>query len=745
MRTVTNLPRFAARRCVFTLALCLLACSNRNDAPVHAEPSPPAVVARPQPRAPAVPRTREYFEPDDTEDFGFNEVDGSFGFEPVDAELPEPFVIDGGRPTSVTVRDTIGPYLSTRAATLAAYTKTGGLLILTRLDGSTQVHRVDHPLGLREQLTFGPGNVVQASFDPLGSGAILFRADLDGNERYDVHHLELDTRKLRPLSVPGTHTRAYLTDRSGDILLSSYSEDGSETIISVLDVDGSPPRELFRGPGSWMLGGVSPDETRLVLREYEAADDEALDLLELDSGRVTRLYGGAPGQVCKSASFSPDGRTLDVLTNRGGDFVSLWQYELDDGSWTELTPKRKWDIEAVARSPNGKRVAVVANEDGASVVYLLDGGGKKLSTVSRSGGVVRDLRFVDSRHVIATVSSSRAPADVYAFDVLDKQATRWTKSEIGGLHPDRFIEPSVVRFESFDGREIPALYYRPRGPGPFATIIYAHGGPESQIRPSFKPFLQYLAAQRNIAVIAPNLRGSTGYGLSYMGLDDGRQRMDAIADVGALLDWIDAQPELIGERVGIVGVSYGGFVTLASLIEYGERLVAGATIVGVADIEEMLLNTAEHRRSLRRREYGDERDEATLTWMREVSPLRRAAEIVQPLFIVHGVNDSRVPVDSATKLADTVREAGGEVWLLLAQRAGHSVQESSSRDEYLQRLATFLERHLLAPPRELADTHEGEGEADQAEAEADEASEIDAGALEQTEADDDAASEPATP
>jgi dipeptidyl aminopeptidase/acylaminoacyl peptidase len=686
------------KRSVVLLALALLACHKTENQPNYAETPP---VAEPVKRSitPRPTPTRVYFEPGDGEDPGFTDVGSIFGFEPVDATLSDAFVFEGGRPTSVTVLDTIEPYLSTRSARLFSYAKDGGVLILTQLGGTTQVHRVEHPLGHREQLTFGPGNVAQTSFDPLDSASIFYRADRAGSERYSVHHLELDTRKLRALTPPDAHTRGYMTTRTGDILLSSYSEDGTETIITVLDASGSPPLEVFRGPGAWTLNSVASDGRRLLLREFKAADEVSLDLLDLDSGQLTRLYGGKPGEVCKAATFLPDGSGVDLLANRGGDFISLWRLELDGAVWTELTPNRSWDIEAFARQSSGKRIAVVANEDGASVIYMTDPGKRSLREVARPGGVVQDLRFSDSRHLLATVSSPRAPADVYEYDTSNGKAVRWTKSEVGGLHSDHFITPTVIRFRSFDGREIPADYYRPRGEGPFATVIYIHGGPERQARPSFNPFFQYLAAQRNVAVISPNLRGSTGYGLAYMGLDDSTKRMDVIADVGALLDWITAQSELAEDRVAIIGVSYGGFVTLASLIEYGDRLVAGANIVGVADIEGLLLNTGEYRRPLRRREYGDERDEATAAWMREVSPLRRAAEITQPLFIAHGINDPRVPVAIAEQLAATLREGGSEVWLLLAQREGHSVQETGTHAELFRRLATFLERFLLAPPR----------------------------------------------
>jgi dipeptidyl aminopeptidase/acylaminoacyl peptidase len=727
-----------ARRCSVLLALALLACAKFQAQPNYVETSA-AAEATNEPGAPTSTPTRVYFEPGDAEDPGFNEAEGVFGFEPVDATLPDAFVFEGGRPTSVTVLDTIEPYLSTRSASLVSYNKDSGALILTRLGGTTQVHRVDHPLGAREQLTFGPGNVVQASFDPLDSASIFYRADLEGSERYSVHHLELDTRKLRSLTPNGGHTRSYMTTRTGDILLSSYSEDGTETIITVLDADGSPPHEVFRGPGAWTLSSVAPDGQKLLLSEFKAADDVSLDLYEIDSGRLTRLYGGVSGEVCKAASFSSDGSAVDLLANHGGDFISLWRLELDRGAWTELTPKRSWDIESFARQSD-KRIAVVANEDGASVIYTVDSGKRALREIARPGGVVQNLRFSDSRHLLATVSTPRAPSDVWEYDIGDRQAVRWTKSEIGGLHPDSFITPSVIRFRSFDSREIPADYYRPRGQGPFATVIYVHGGPEAQSRPSFNPFFQYLAAQRNVAVIAPNLRGSTGYGLAYMGLDDATKRMDVIADVGALLDWITAAPELAEDRVAIVGVSYGGFVTLASLIAHGDRLVAGANIVGVADIEGFLLNTGEYRRDLRRREYGDERDRATVEWMREVSPLRRAAAITQPLFIAHGVNDPRVPVGIAEQLGATVREAGGEVWMLLAQREGHTVQETGTQGELLRRLATFLERFLLAPPRPArvradVDAGElGEREADESEARGGEVREPEVGEAEAIEA-----------
>jgi dipeptidyl aminopeptidase/acylaminoacyl peptidase len=267
---------------------------------------------------------------------------------------------------------------------------------------------------------------------------------------------------------------------------------------------------------------------------------------------------------------------------------------------------------------------------------------------------------------------------------------------MGGLSKSRLVEPELVRFETFDGREIPAFYYRPAGPGPFPALISIHGGPESQARPSFSSSIQYLVNESGIAVLVPNVRGSSGYGKAYLSLDNGMLREDSVKDIGALLDWIGTRPELDARRVGVTGGSYGGYMVLASLVHFGNRIVAGTDVVGISSFITFLESTAEYRRDLRRVEYGDERDPEMRAHLEKISPLRRAGEIRSALFVAQGANDPRVPAGEAEQIVSAVRAAGQDVWYLLAKNEGHGFRKKENSDLYLQLMVLFFEKHLLA-------------------------------------------------
>jgi len=271
---------------------------------------------------------------------------------------------------------------------------------------------------------------------------------------------------------------------------------------------------------------------------------------------------------------------------------------------------------------------------------------------------------------------------------------QWTRS---GLSDLRFVAPERVRIESFDGLEIPGFLYRPRGDGPHPVLVWLHGGPESQFRPAFHPIIQYLVVESGFAVLAPNVRGSSGYGRGYLALDNGRRRGDAIRDVGAVLDWIRTAPGLDAARVGVYGASYGGFLTLAALAEYGDRLAAGCEAVGISDIVTFLEGTSVYRQESRRLEYGDERQGALREYLRSISPLARAERIGRPLFVAHGAKDPRVPVKEAEQIVKAVRERGADVWYMLAPDEGHGFRRRRTRDLFYQLMVAFFERHLTEP------------------------------------------------
>ena len=273
--------------------------------------------------------------------------------------------------------------------------------------------------------------------------------------------------------------------------------------------------------------------------------------------------------------------------------------------------------------------------------------------------------------------------------------TRWTESEVGGLDTTAFRVPELIRYPTFDmdgaeQREIPAWVYKPAGKGPHPVVISIHGGPEGQSRPSFSSTYQMWIEKLGVAVIRPN-----GYGKTYVGLDNGFKREDSVKDIGALLDWIETQPDLDKDRVAVFGGSYGGYMVLASAVHYSDRLAAAVDIVGISNFVTFLENTQDYRRDLRRVEYGDERDPAMRAHLEKISPLNNVDQISVPMFIVQGENDPRVPVTEAAQVVEALREQGHTVWYMNALNEGHGYRKRENRDIYQQATVLFLQKHLV--------------------------------------------------
>jgi dipeptidyl aminopeptidase/acylaminoacyl peptidase len=349
----------------------------------------------------------------------------------------------------------------------------------------------------------------------------------------------------------------------------------------------------------------------------------------------------------------------------------------------------------------------VTNEDGASRLYLLNTRNHRYSSVEKIPlGLISNLDFSpDGRRLAVTLSTSQTPSDVYVLELGRRpesagRLVRWTFSEVGGLDPKHFAEPELLHYPTFDLREdkqrkVPAFIYRPRGAGPHPVIIHVHGGPEAQYRPGFSGHAQMWVAELGAAVIAPNIRGSTGYDLDYLALDNDFRREDAIRDIGALLDWIAGQPDLDQDRVAIYGASYGGYVVLASAVMYSDRLRAGVDVVGISNFVSFLENTEDYRRAFRRYEYGDERDPEMRAYLERISPLSNADRINIPLLVVQGRNDPRVPASESEQIVKALRDRGQPVWHIEALNEGHGYERKENRRVYEQAAVLFLRQYLL--------------------------------------------------
>jgi dipeptidyl aminopeptidase/acylaminoacyl peptidase len=320
--------------------------------------------------------------------------------------------------------------------------------------------------------------------------------------------------------------------------------------------------------------------------------------------------------------------------------------------------------------------------------------------------LIHDLHFDRSgRRLGMTLESAQQPRDAWTYDIERAQLVRWTRSETGPVDPARYVDSKLIRYPTWDRahdaadprarskpRAIPAWVYRPRGPGPHPVIIDIHGGPESQARPGFDAFRQYLVNELGYAVIAPNVRGSAGYGKGWLQLDDGMLREDAVRDIGSLLVWIGAQRDLDAKRVVVMGGSYGGYMTLAALVQYGDRLRGGVDVVGISSFVSFLQNTSAYRRDQRRVEYGDERDPRMRAFLTRISPLTHAAMIRKPLLVIQGLNDPRVPASESAQLVARVRANRGEVWYVAAKDEGHGFRKQGNRDYARATTAAFLRR-----------------------------------------------------
>ena len=590
-------------------------------------------------------------------------------------------------------------YQNARSASLFDVAPDGNaMLVGTRFASTVQLHLVSRPLGAREQLTFGKEPVRAARFAPGDPRSIYYLSDVGGAEQYQLYRLDRRTGRSELLTDGKSRHEGLVVSRDGRRLAyGGTGRNGKDTDVYVAET--ARPQEARRvveAEGSFFPVAFSPDGGRLLVTQFRAISDADLLLVDVATGARRSLLAGK-GSV-RDAAFSADGRAVYVVTDRASDLNALVRVELarSPAEPHPVAPGVATDVEQVAVAPDG-RVAFTSNRDGYSLLHVLDPGTGRVSEVPFPRGVADVIRFPVGRsdRLAVALSQPAAPLDVYAVDLKGGRIERWTRSEVGGLDPATFVEPELVRYPSSGGVEVPAFLYRKPGAGRRPVVVLWHGGPEAQFRPTFGPFVQFLATELGLAVLAPNVRGSDGYGKRYLALDDGVRREEALADIGATFDFVATRPDLDAARLAVYGGSYGGYMVLASMAFFGDRVRAGVDVVGISSIPTFLRSTAEYRRDLRRPEYGDERVPEVLAVQERISPLNHAEKLRAPLFVVQGKNDPRVPQSEAEQIARAVREKGKEVWYLLALDEGHGFQKKENRDVLAAAVALFLEKQLL--------------------------------------------------
>jgi acetyl esterase/lipase len=630
------------------------------------------------------------------------------------AQLPTPvhqergnLVLEGIPAPDAALAERLERYLHARQASFLDWLSDGGMLIATRFGDVDQIHRLASPLAMREQLTFY-AEPISGARAPQNAGAegFAFLKDEGGDENAQIYYYRLADHSARLLTHGKSLHGSAIWSRDGErIAFYGNDRDGLSFDIYVADVGaGGTPRLLVGGSeDTWYPLDWSIDDRKLLLWKYFSVSESYLYIADVATGELTPLDTTNRKLGIRSARFAPDGRGVYVVSDEDGEFSQLHYVDLVTHASRKLTAHIPWDIDSFDASSDGRYLAYVANVDGASRLTVIDNAQKlELAPPGIPDGHIYDVRFDRTgRRLAFSAESAQAPRDVYVYDLQKNALERWTHSEAGPLDARTFVGAERIRYPTWDRvdgrpRLISAYLYQPRTPGPHPVIISIHGGPEAQYRPDFDAFTQFLVNELGYVVIAPNVRGSSGYGKSFLALDNGVLREDAVKDIGSLLVWIGLQRELNRDRVVVMGGSYGGYMALASLAAYNDRLRGGIDVVGISNFVTFLSGTSAYRRDLRRAEYGDERDPKMRAFLSRISPLTNAASIRRPLFVVQGLNDPRVPRAEAEQLVARIRAGGGEVWYLAAKDEGHGFRKKPNRDFYLQTAAMFLER--LAKP-----------------------------------------------
>lgn len=592
------------------------------------------------------------------------------------------------------------------------------MIVTHRAPGSSVTHlfRLAEPMGKLEPLTDGPEPVSSAHYEPKEGRFLIYPRATGGNEVSQLYRLDLPSRQSTLLTNPDErHSFETWFNQSGRFLFSSVPLDRTarggtrstvNTVLRTMDpMNPSSLKVLAELPGTgWNAGTLSKDEKTLIINRYLSANESQVWLLDVDSGQRRQVLpepGSNVRGVHAATRFLPDGSGLLVATDRFGEFRELATFDFKTGALKRITGHIPWDVAGAAMSDDGKLLAASVNVDGKDEPRFFDVANhySERSFKGLPEGSVGGMRFHKKQALAAFgVNGARGPGQIYTLEASSGKVTQWTKAY---AHPDlnvaSFSEQQIIRWKSFDGRTISGLISRPpaKFTGKRPVLINIHGGPEAQAKVGFLNRNQYYVQEMGIALIQPNVRGSTGYGKTFVALDNGKLREDSVKDIGALLDWIAQQPDLDASRVLVTGGSYGGYMSLAVATHYGERIAGNIDVVGISHFVTFLETTESYRRDLRRVEYGDERDPSMREFLNQISPLTNAHKIKKPMFVVQGKNDPRVPWTEAEQIVAKARANGTTVWYLRAENEGHGFARKENADFQFYATILFMRETLL--------------------------------------------------
>ncbi|HUY05124.1 MAG TPA: S9 family peptidase [Candidatus Paceibacterota bacterium] len=589
----------------------------------------------------------------------------------------------------------INDFLEVKSAGGASFSPDGTrVAYLSNITGTSQVFLVPAEGGDPEQLTDFQDAVSFVRFSPTEDVLIFGKAE-GGNEQTQFYLLDLATRQITDITTkPEVRYNFGTWSLDGrNICFASNERNGTDFDVYVMDIATFEKHCVFDEGGSCVAEGFSPRSTYIVVRKNHSSANMDLYLCNLETGDIDHITPHEGPVFYAGSLWLPDESAFFLVQDKGKEFAGLARYSLSEGEFRYVfTPD--WDIGGATIDRSGKNVAITVNEEGYERMMIYDTETFEARAYRLPAGNVYRANFSESgSHIVFSLGDSRRTSDVWILTLETGESHQLTHSH-QGVPPEAMVEPELVRFRSFDGLSVPAFVYRPKGIKEgvkVPVVINIHGGPEGQYQPVYQPVMQYLV-HNGYAVIAPNVRGSSGYGESYMALDDVEKRLDSVKDIVALQDHIASMSDMDATKIALYGASYGGFMVLACMAFYPRLWAAGVDIVGIVNFVTFLENTAPYRRALREAEYGSLENDREL--LEKISPIHSIEKIEAPLLLIHGANDPRVPLSEAEQVVARLKEVGRHVELLVYPDEGHGIAKLRNKLDAFPKAVEFLDKAL---------------------------------------------------
>lgn len=568
---------------------------------------------------------------------------------------------------------------------------------LSNQTGTAQLYLISSEGGEPEQLTDYPDSISFARFSPT-ENKIAFGKSEGGNEQTQIFILDVDSRRITDLTnrPDARHDFGGWSQDGMQICFASTERNGKDFDVYVMDVQTLKKKCVF-DHGGWCSGmGFSPKGTYLIAGQAHSNVDNDGYLCNLQTGEIEHITPHEGKVLHANPRWLPDESAFFFTKDEGREFMGVGKYTIANKKFEYLiTPE--WDIDGSAIDNEAKKLAVIVNEDGYYKVKFYNPITLKEFQYNLPKGNISVTHFSqDGSKLALMVGDSTHTSDIWVMNLENGEYHQLTRSA-QGVPAEVMVEPELVRFNSFDGLSVPTFIYRPKevlSDKKLPVIINIHGGPEAQYQPTLAPITQYFVHSGYI-VVAPNVRGSSGYGKTYLALDDVEKRMDSVKDIVSLRGYLKTDSQVDEDKIVLMGGSYGGFMVLAGLAFYPELWAAAIDIVGIGNFVTFLENTAAYRRTLREAEYGSLEHDREL--LEQISPFNSVEKIQAPLFVIHGANDPRVPLSEAEQVVAKLKELGREVELLVYPDEGHGLAKLKNRLDAYPKVISFLNKVLNNP------------------------------------------------